>query len=51
MRACEFRRVSNEAMHILGAIVKSLKCLWKCKGPKVHKLENTRGHNKVFLEN
>lgn len=49
MRTCEFRRVSNEAMHILGAIVKSLKCLWKCKGPKVHKLENTRGRNKVFL--
>lgn len=51
MRACEFRCISNEAMHSLGAIVKSLKCLRKCKRPKVHKLENTRGRNEVFLEN
>lgn len=51
MRACEFRCISIEAMHILGAIVESLKCLWKCKGPKVRKLENTRGRNEVFLEN
>lgn len=49
MRACEFRRISNEAMHILGAIVKSLKCLWKFKGPKVHKLESKRGLNEVFF--
>lgn len=51
MRACEFRCISNEAMHILGAIVKNLKCLWKCKAPKVHKLEHTRGRNEIFLEN